>query len=498
MKKTLTANIGGLVFHIDEDAYNILLDYLNKVKTHFKNQNGTEDIISDIESRIAEIFQTKTNPSKQVINLDDVYEIIRIMGSPEQFGEGGSTDGASHNETNTQNKKLYRDPDDKIIAGVCSGIAAFFAIEALWVRILFVIFFFAFSSSFWIYIILWVLVPKARNIKEKLEMKGQKINISNIEASLKEDLKDIENHFRNFSNDAQKVYENNKDKTVAPAIRFFVQVLKYFGRTLGVIIGSILVFAGIFLLIGFFSSFFHIYNIPLDATGLKLANISIPVLFDILFPTKLSLLIGILGLLLIIGIPLLMLVYNGFKLIFGFKYTSKFIGFTGFSLWLIGFAFCTVSGIQLYRSFAFKTHHSKKIELKSTDKKMHIELETPSEILLAYESDAFQIGQTNLFSSNKDIILYGKPDITLNQRKDIQEIEILVLSTARGYNKADALKNTKKISYQLIATDSLITLPYYYTLENNKWRQQDLKIIMNFPRNYVLSFSPEALDIIKD
>jgi phage shock protein PspC (stress-responsive transcriptional regulator) len=210
MKKTLTANISGIVFHIDEDAYEKLNFYLENVRRHFTSEEGCQEILSDLESRIAEMLQDKISSSKQVITLEDINQVIMQLGDPGQIkGEetpGGSSE--SYYSYRTQ-KRLYRDPDNKYLGGVSGGLGAFWNVDPTWIRVAFVVFTFIYGFGPLLYIILWIVVPKARTTAEKLEMRGERVNISNIERSIKEELNDLKKNIKDLSKEAR---ENLKKK----------------------------------------------------------------------------------------------------------------------------------------------------------------------------------------------------------------------------------------------------------------------------------------------
>ena len=142
MKKTLTINISGIIFHIDEDAYDKLNAYLDTLKRHFTKTQGKEEIISDIEGRIAELLQERISDAKQVVTIDDVSEVISLMGEPWEFEtEAEEEKEASASPEDIKGpKRLYRDPDRKVIGGVAAGVAAYLNVDVLWVRLAFVLF----------------------------------------------------------------------------------------------------------------------------------------------------------------------------------------------------------------------------------------------------------------------------------------------------------------------------------------------------------------------
>ena len=187
MKKTLNINLGGMIFHIDEDAFNKLEAYLGALRQQFIQTNGGSEILNDVETRMAELFRERTSESKQVINIQDVDEVIAIMGRPEDYldEEMASNTSYSYEESYSSNgKKIHRDVDNRIVGGVASGLAAYFNMDALWIRILFLASFFA-GFGFLLYLILWAIIPAARTTTEKLQMRGKPVTLSNIENFVK-------------------------------------------------------------------------------------------------------------------------------------------------------------------------------------------------------------------------------------------------------------------------------------------------------------------------
>ena len=188
MKKTFNINLGGIVFHIDEDAYDLLDKYLSNLRIHFSKEEGAEEIVHDMELRISELFSERLNEKKQVITLKDVEEIIAQMGKPEEFSEDTTQDTNEYIKEEKGPKRLFRDPDNKVIGGVCSGISAYFGWDVTILRILLIILAFPifWNGAFIIkgivlfYIIAWIIIPEANTATEKLSMKGMKVNVENI------------------------------------------------------------------------------------------------------------------------------------------------------------------------------------------------------------------------------------------------------------------------------------------------------------------------------
>jgi phage shock protein PspC (stress-responsive transcriptional regulator) len=190
MKKTININLAGFVFYIDEDAYETLQKYLNNIRTYLGNTEGREEIISDIESRIAELFSEK---QKQVITLVEVNEIIEVMGQPEDY----MTEEEFEETTFQQpNKRLFRDPDNTVLGGVCSGVGHYLKIDAVWIRLIFLAMLWS-GLSILFYFVLWAIIPKAETTAQKLEMKGKAATLSNIEDYVRKGYENVKDDFKN-------------------------------------------------------------------------------------------------------------------------------------------------------------------------------------------------------------------------------------------------------------------------------------------------------------
>jgi phage shock protein PspC (stress-responsive transcriptional regulator) len=209
MKKTLSINIRGIVFNIDEDAYQKLNNYLSTIHRHYKNQPGCDEIVSDIENRVVELFQERISESKQVITLEDVDEVISILGHPSDFDrelEDDTPPPPGHNRT-SGSKRLYRDPENRVIGGVCSGLGAYFNVDPVWFRLAFVLAVIFAGTGILLYLILWIILPPARTVSERLEMRGETINIDNIEKSVREEMNNVKEKFGDFAEQAKQTFK---------------------------------------------------------------------------------------------------------------------------------------------------------------------------------------------------------------------------------------------------------------------------------------------------
>ncbi len=178
MKKTISVNLSGSIFILDEDAYQVLDNYIKQLNKHFANEEGKQEIIADIEARIADHFKAGIKLDNQVINLEEVNRVISIMGKP-----GDIDDEKPNAEPNTNYqsyRKMYRDLDDKILGGVCSGMGHYWRVEPLLFRLIFILTIFWGGLGLLIYIVMWIVVPAAITTAQKLEMRGEPVTAENI------------------------------------------------------------------------------------------------------------------------------------------------------------------------------------------------------------------------------------------------------------------------------------------------------------------------------
>ncbi len=189
MKITVSINIGGMAFHIDEDAYTELKIYLRNLDRYFAKEPGSAEIMADIEARIADLLKARINDYKQVATIQDVREVINTLGTPEDITDDS---GSGHYRLgNIGYHRMYRDPDNRIIAGVCSGMAAYWRIDPWIVRVIFIIISLPGGLGILIYVILWIVLPEAKTTAQKIEMKGEPVNIHNIKDSVKQEFDNV-------------------------------------------------------------------------------------------------------------------------------------------------------------------------------------------------------------------------------------------------------------------------------------------------------------------
>jgi phage shock protein PspC (stress-responsive transcriptional regulator) len=330
MKKTINVNLNGRVFTMDEDAYQLLDNYLSNLRIYFRKEEGSAEIIADFEARIEELFSEKIRLGYQVINISQVEEVIARVGKPDDFSEEDSgkeeTQTCSPDEK-TVKKKFFRNPENKIIGGVCSGIGAYFEWDVLAIRIVFIILILV--TSLWIipvYLLAWIFFPEAKTTAQKLQMRGKPITVENIGKMV--------------ADDSENFDQKEKSGCLGSFIEFIGKTLKgcFFGLGCLLAFPALLVIGVIFLLA---------ITLPFGIGG-EIPGIlpwywqgSIPFLtVTNPIPTSISLIILLL-------IPFVALIYGIISYFAKLKPLNAWIKWTSFSIWIIALILFLCSGFEV-------------------------------------------------------------------------------------------------------------------------------------------------------
>lgn len=272
MKKAISVTLNGVVFDIEEDAFCELDKYLDSIKKFYKSPEEEKEILADIEAGIADKFSEKINSKKKVITLHDVEDVVEIMGTVDQIKEddtGEKVESEKEIETSWSKKRLYRDPDNAMIAGVCSGIAAYFGIDPVLIRLIFVVLFFAQGIGLLAYIIFWLIVPTAKSSTQKLEMHGRPVNLNEIQEVVKNKSKMIADEGK------QAIDKIKKRGTIYKILDFPFRFLEAIFNALKKCCKAILPFSRVFFgIIFLMSTSFAILGLSI-AAGIAMFNIDL-------------------------------------------------------------------------------------------------------------------------------------------------------------------------------------------------------------------------------
>jgi len=473
MKKTIKINLGGVVFHIDEDAYDLLRNYLDQLDARFNAAPGGSEILADIETRMAELFQARITTEKEVLTLNDATEIIDIMGEPEEIeGEIPEEEPVSFTrEPGRRGRRMYRDPDNQVIGGVCSGLGAYLNIDPVFVRILFVVFTLAYGAGLLIYFLLWAVIPEARTAAEKLEMYGEEVNVFNIEKKVRQE------------------YRRSDVTGTAPGVRRRGNVIGRMVRALGTVI---LVF---FKVIGFIIlGSFAIAGIAMLASLIAIAvggqawfinadwNEGMFRLRDLVdfFVSPVGGTLAFIALLLLVAIPVLGLIYALVKMIFRFKAPDRAIGMSSFGVWVIALIVLLVIGINEGMRYSNRGQVEEESALVIPAGKTLLIKSDPAPDYR--DDDTFDYhGEFRVSRINDSVNILIRPNLRIEYSRDSVP-EIRIKKTAHGPNYNQAKKFADEIEYSYQVSDTVLAIePSYRLSQKSRFHAQELQVIVRLP-----------------
>lgn len=511
MKKTITMNLSGIVFHIEEDAYEKLSQYLQTIKGYFKNAEGCDEIMNDIESRIAEMLQGKVSTVKQAVTMADVESVIAVMGRPEEFA--GDNTGAKNNTENkeqentsayTGRRRIFRDPDDKIVGGVCSGIANYFDFDPIWLRGAFAISFFIFGTGFLLYIILLIIIPKAKTTAEKLEMRGEKVDVNNIGKAVNEEFQEFKKRMEDLGKEMQSPENKQRMRTGAHKASDFIKELLYsIFRVVGKVGSVLLIVIGVLLMVALMATLFGRGTISISDAGndmhFSLYEISAAVL-----PNDLPSHYLVVALILFAGIPLLSMIYGGIRCLFGIKRKNTIIKYTANVLWLIGLALVVYIGIKTGTEFSEQATNKQAVFItQPLGNTLYLDLNTlPNEEEDMDERQSryrnLHLGDWAVISRDDNKFSLGYPMLDIVQSAT-DSFELVVIKSANGFDKKEAAYRAKAIEYTITQTDSLIKFNTHFDIAAaDKIRAQDIKLLLKVPVGKTVFLSKRMEGVIFD
>ncbi|MBQ0117514.1 MAG: PspC domain-containing protein [Flavobacterium sp.] len=489
MNKTVSINIGGLFFHIDDNAYNQLNTYFNTIKNSL-SEDSKEEVMHDIETRVAELLGARIVPDKQVINHMDIDYIISVMGKPEDYiidqeQENNFTQQAAPNYTAYGKRKLFRDTENGKISGVSTGIAHYIGVDPIWVQLFFILIVLAgFGSGILVYIGFWLLVPAAVTTSDKLLMHGEPITVSNIEKKIKEGYDKVSNTFQEYDPKTfKKKVNTGVDKSVSSIERVLVGIAKAIAIAIGVFLmiislcgmAAVTIFSGLI-------TFYHLFdpNMQFGLTEQIVGEGFNTTLFGILvFFSSI--------------IPLLFLFLLSIKII---NPNSKPIG-KYFTLSMIALWILALFG-WIYFGITTGMQNSTKANVTQTE---FIELAKKDTLMVYMNNNAFYSTDPTPNFTKKMTLDQGDNNILYSNRVEIEfrESQDGTYSTIIERSaKENTLKNAKQIANQI---------NYQYNIENNKLRldnyftsapknftnDQRVYIYVYVPKDVVIKVSKEVL-----
>ena len=468
MNKATNIHLAQTLFSIDEIAYSRLKKYLDQLERLFKNTEGAKDILEDIEARIAELFTDLKKDERYVISVEDVEKVIDTLGTPEDLaGEDAEQDSPSP----SQPKKLFRDPDDRFIGGVAGGLSHYIGLDSVWIRlILLILFFSSVGGVVLVYILLWILVPEAKTTAEKLMMKGEPVNVSNIKKKIKEELDQVSEKVKDvdYENMGSQLKKKSKDFS-----DFLLNVAKGIVKILTLLIGIFMLFIAGMVLLGLFIS----------AIIGSVFSAMIPHEL-IQFGLSLNLPLFVLGFfaLLIVGIPFVFLFMLGLQLLAQNKsIMSRMTKLILLGLWILALITLLVFGIVETKSFA--------ISAKQNSMEM-LDQQTADTLKVYLNDDHKQTETVTVFNhftliedeDENQYRLDRNVRININQN-NANTIELSVEKNARGWQQKQAIQNAEAIDYKYDYFDHQLILDgFWLSPIENKTHPENVRLNLLIPQ----------------
>jgi len=489
MNKTIIININGIIFHIEEDAYEVLKKYMTDVKRHFMDSADSLEITTDIENRIAEMFSEVLNAeNKQVIIEQDVNAVIGKMGTVADFASAQEEDEgtARHNtpKYHNINRRLFRDGEDQLAGGVCAGIANYFNIQPVWIRLLFFFTFFFFGTGLLLYIILWIIIPKAITRADRMAMKGERLDLHGFKQNFEDELKSAGGHAANLRKEIRPLIYKTRDF----AGGFFEHLgnfLRSSGRILLKLIGVALILGGIGLTVGLLVS---IYSFLIHGdNGLNHLFPFSMIDYGYTFPFVMA---GFL----VLQIPLLVIILLSAGILLKRTAINRPAGAIIFIIWLTAFASVLYYSFKIAADFRAEGKINQIVNIKpNASQTYYLKL---NDVRYLSKDDSARldfkhnfIGQTIVDDGKQfdDDIAGNYPSDRLKiiiERSDALQPALNEYFTAKGRDYTDALMNAHNIFYRFIQQDSVLIFDRHIErMPNTLWRDQKATLVLKMPLN---------------
>jgi phage shock protein PspC (stress-responsive transcriptional regulator) len=491
MKKTTQIHIGGRHLFIDDDAYQKLGHYLESLKTHFSSDGETGvEIVEDIEQRIAELLENKITGGKQAVTIDDVDEAIGILGKVEDFvyddaaGESRQEYDYSHRRNY---RRLYRDPDNYYVGGVASGIGEYFDIDPLWIRLAFVALVVLKGAGVLIYLILWIVVPKARTTTEKLQMRGKPVNLSTIKDSVNEEYEKVKTT-DNMGRTSSAVQTRNALDSMMRAVGLvFMAFFKFIIAMIGIvflIIGSVFLAVLIMFVLGFTNIFGHIHIL----NGMDLPNLG-----DF-FATSGHYYIAIIALIIFILIPIVVLIYGGIKILFNIKTKHPILRAFILTAWILALIlFVTIVIINVPNSSIESTGSQSSVIKSGKYARMVIDVRdnTENKHIVGYRVMGYHFKY-----SKWDEALYDNVQLTIGPSEN-DSVYLTIKKLVKNVDPYQADDYLNRIDYKWAHADSVLTLDKYFeTDDEDFWLFARVDLNLRIPRGQQIRLTEEACDLL--
>jgi phage shock protein PspC (stress-responsive transcriptional regulator) len=544
MEKVFQIHLGGMLFTIEEQAYQRLKSYLDKMHQHFATH---ADVVQDIEGRMAELFNQKLSSGRTTLFLADVESVTATMGNIDQMDEHGETharpeptthlnmpghrklrrnpmdqslggvcsgiasffdvdpvlvrvlfvillvvygsgvllylilwvvlpeakgEEAEFMKVQRQNKtkRLYRDADNRVIGGVSAGLSNYFGLDRAWIRLAFVLSVFLFGTGFWLYIVLWIIVPKAISATDKLLMRGEPIDIHSIEKEVK---------YGVGSNKVNSIAQHGSN-VIGKIIRGFLKLLAgFFALVLfALVVGISVAMVAVFFNLGQT----HFLN---ELIAFTVQNASI------VWAAKI-------GVLMVLVSPIIGLLLIVVRALFKLQFINKNWAISLVSAFLIGVGFLLYAGISFGTSIS---HTESKLELQRlpASDTLYLEgMEIPYSEENSIENDGELVFKDKGVLMGKNEFYLEIDEVKLKQSKT-DSMVLKIVRRANGKDAIDANGKIEMISYQPIVKGNKIIIPNYFSLTKDKqFSWQEVDVTLWVPEGKMIHIDPTLKEILNE
>ncbi|MEN9997403.1 MAG: hypothetical protein RI922_393 [Bacteroidota bacterium] len=484
MKKTVSVNIKGMNFLIEEDAYELLQDYMNRLGHGLRNEKDSKDIIEDIEMRIAELCTSRLNDKKQVIEIEDIQLILDTLGDPSQYLDDEDSNKQEFKESFNQKtyqqereRHLFRDLENASIAGICAGIANYFKIDVIIIRAIFLIMFFFGGFGFPLYVILWIVVPKAKSTIEKLRMRGKPITVDSVKEEVEAAAKRFETETKSFANRIRR--EDHLSHRFSSL-----------GRIIGAVVGVFLIMKGLFFLVMFM--IFGVFGVRVIPVQSDNGYISLPELAQMTIETQSDYNWGYAGAMVAAFSIIFFLLLLGIKLVFRIR--NRWSRISLISLFVTGFI-----GSMMVLVIGLKTGRELSIEgeLEQEIGNYYGEQLTIVPHLSTYSSNnKFKIksdGNWGMMAIKGDQIT--EPGIRFHFKPSSDSLfHVYQTISAHSHSHKTALEKAKNIEHSISIDSNIINLNNYYSYPiKDKMRLQEVEIYISIPTRKSVKINEEII-----
>jgi phage shock protein PspC (stress-responsive transcriptional regulator) len=484
MKRTLNINIGNSIIHIEEDAFELLTNYLIEVKQHFGKSADDFEIVSDIENRIAEMFsEMLLAQQKQVIELEDVQVVIGLMGSVKDFEDQSDDEPAAAHipYTTFGERKIYRDIEEGMVAGVCSGLSHYLKMDVSILRVLAVMSVLLGGSGLIAYLILWVSIPKAVSRSEKMAMRGEAVNLQGFKRNFEEELASLKQNFQNANEHLQPLVKRS-GSFIAEFLEVIGRFLQGSGRIIFkfiaiviVIMGSVMLLCSVITiaaLLGFWDSAAN-EIFPLSMVDASYFTTFITALF------------------IVIAIPLFALILFSVRVAFNSRPLNKMVTYGLLLIWLAGVSVSIFYVAKVSAEFKEEAEFTQAIPLKPYPG-YTLELDRSrffsKEDSLRYRLNAADYAGKVIQNQDDDHFSMPRNVSIKIERSENGSPSLTQSYGSQGITFEAALNHAKNIKYDFVQKDSVLLFsPELHLKKNANWRDQRVELILRIPEGMKLN-----------